>query len=256
MKMIKSFKLLALFLCLLAMNSFACESGKSDAFPALKAEDGFIVFNNEPLVDEGGQETEDVAIGVEFVPCVGNKKRIAGLPFLAATGTVKAAFFENSKTDGTPKLFIIHGVEIRSDTGVNYKGDYYSVHVFSRGAAGYVRDDRLSNYFGAGGDITSEPGGLVLVYNFPYKTADEISKKINSNAYKQWVDGNVVKLTMNKKTPIYSSANLSDITKMYLIKGDIVLQEAVEAGWIQIMFKTAKGKEIRGWVQCVDTSSC
>jgi hypothetical protein len=43
---------------------------------------------------------------------------------------------------------------------------------------------------------------------------------------------------------------------MYLIQGDSVLQEGVEAGWVKILFKTPKGKAIRGWVQCGDADGC
>lgn len=65
-----------------------------------------------------------------------------------------------------------------------------------------------------------------------------------------------MKLSINKKTPIYSSPVLAEATKMYLIKGDSVLQEGVEAGFLKIMFKTPKGKAIRGWVKCADADGC
>ncbi|MFJ2364912.1 hypothetical protein ACIPIN_14665 [Pseudomonas sp. NPDC087697] len=257
MKTIKLFKFFVFLFVFYAINSLACESPKSDAFPAVKTDGGFVVFNNAPLAGEDGQDSDDIAIEVDFVNCAdGVKKRIGGLPFLAATGNVKAAFLADDKVDAKPKLFVIHSVEIRADTGVKYLGDYYTVHVYSNTPSGYVRDERLSNYFGVGGDIASDADESVLAYRYPYKTADEIITRINSVAYKKWADKEVVKLTISKKTSIYSSANLFDTTKMYLIKGDSVLQESVEAGWIEIMFKTSKGKEIRGWVQCVNTDGC
>jgi hypothetical protein len=43
---------------------------------------------------------------------------------------------------------------------------------------------------------------------------------------------------------------------MYLIMGDSLLQEWLQAVRLQIMFKTPKGKEIRGWVQCNDADGC
>jgi hypothetical protein len=234
-----------------------CDPPKSEAFPALNTDSGTIVFNYTKLPENESQDPDDVAIDVDFVNCAdGAKKNIAGLPFLAATGAVKAAFFATTKPGAEPELIIIHAVGIRADTGVNYLGDYYTVHAYADTPAGYVRDERLSNYFGNGGDIARDPESEELVYTFPYKTADNIVAKLNSTAYKHWAAGDEVKLTINKKTSIYSSPVLAEVTKMYLIKGDSVLQEGAEAGFLKIMFKTPKGKAIRGWVLCGDADGC
>ncbi|MFJ2685479.1 hypothetical protein ACIOYV_17290 [Pseudomonas sp. NPDC087342] len=234
-----------------------CEPAKSEAFPVLNTDSGTIVFNYTKLPEEESQASDDVAIDVDFVNCAdGIKKNIGGLPFLAATGRVQAAFLAQAKPDTAPMLFIIHAVGIRAYTGVNYLGEYYTVHAYSPTAKGYVRDERLSNYFGNGGDIARDAESEELVYTFPYKTADELVAKLNSAAYKGWAAGDKVTLTINKKTSIYSSPVLADVTKMYLIQGDSVLQEGVEAGWVKILFKTPKGKAIRGWVQCGDAGGC
>ncbi|EJM20897.1 hypothetical protein PMI21_00828 [Pseudomonas sp. GM18] len=234
-----------------------CEPPKSEAFPALNTDSGSIVFNYAKLPEEEPQGSDDVAIDVDFVNCAdGSKKNMGGLPFLAATGRVQAAFFAQAEPEAEPVLFVIHAVGIRAYTGVNYLGDYYTVHAYSPTPTGYVRDERLSNYFGNGGDIARDAESEELVYTFPYKTTGDIVAKLNSAAYKRWAAGDRVTLTINKKTPIYSSPVLADMTKMYLIKGDSVLQEGVEAGWLKIMFKTPKGKAIRGWVQCNDADGC
>ncbi|KPN88338.1 hypothetical protein [Pseudomonas nunensis] len=234
-----------------------CEPPKSEAFPALNTDSGTIVFNYTKLPENESQDPDDVAIDVDFVNCAdGAKKNIAGLPFLAATGAVKAAFLATTKPGAEPELIIIHAVGIRADTGVNYLGDYYTVHVYANAPAGYVRDERLSTYFGNGDDIARDAESEELVYTFPYKTADAIVAKLNSAAYKHWAAGDEVKLTINKKTSIYSSPVLAEVTKMYLINGDSVLQEGAEAGFLKIMFKTPKGKAIRGWVLCGDADGC
>lgn len=234
-----------------------CNPPKSEAFPALQTESGAIVFNYTNLPEDESQDPDEKAIDVDFVNCAdGVKKNIGGLPFLAATGRVQAAFFAQAEPDAAPMLFVIHAVGIRADTGVNYLGDYYTVHAYANTPAGYVRDERLSNYFGNGGNIVRDFDSEELVYTFPYKTADDIVAKLNSTAYKHWVAGDEVKLTINKKTPIYSSPVLADVTKMYLIKGDSVLQEGAETGFLKILFKTPKGKAIRGWIQCGDADGC
>ncbi|MBK5549048.1 hypothetical protein JFU49_01925 [Pseudomonas sp. TH03] len=239
------------------LSAITCAPPKSEAFPALQADSGAIVFNYVKLPEGESQDPDDMAIDVDFVDCAdGSKKNIAGLPFLAATGTVKAAFFATTKPGAEPELIIVHAVGIRADTGVNYLGDYYTLHAYAHTPAGYVRDERLSNYFGNGGDIARDAESEELVYTFPYKTAEAIVAKLNSPAYQHWSAGDEVKLSINKKTPIYSSPVLAEATKMYLIKGDSVLQEGVEAGFLKIMFKTPKGKAIRGWVKCADADGC
>lgn len=239
------------------LSRITCEPPKSEAFPALNTDSGTIVFNYTKLPEDESQGSDDVAIDVDVINCAdGTKKNIGGLPFLAATGRVQAAFLAQAKPDAAPMLFIIHAVGIRAYTGVNYLDDYYTVHAYSPTVTGYVRDERLSNYFGNGGDIARDAESEELVYTFPYKTADDIVAKLNSAAYKHWAAEDRVTLTINKKTPIYSSPVLAEMTKMYLIKGDSVLQEGVEAGWLKIMFKTPKGKDIRGWVQCNDADGC
>jgi hypothetical protein len=237
------------------LSRITCKLPKSEAFPAISTNSGFIVFNYAKLPES--QDSDDVAIDVDFANCAdGTKKNIGGLPFLAATGRVQAAFLAQAKPDAAPMLFIIHAVGIRAYTGVNYLGDYYTVHAYSPTATGYVRDERLSNYFGNGGDIARDSESEELIYTFPYKTADDIAAKLNSVAYKRWAAGDRVTLTINKRASIHSSPVLAEMTKMYLIKDDSVLQEGVEAGWLKVMFKTPKGKEIRGWVQCRDADGC
>ncbi|AZD11349.1 hypothetical protein C4K26_5991 [Pseudomonas chlororaphis] len=236
----------------------ACEVPESRVFPALKADNGYIVFNEVPLVGVGGTPSVDeISIDVVFFNCISGKStRISGLPFLAATGQVHAAFFADAKDGGGEKLFIIHSVEIASDTGINYSGDYYTVHVYAKSSAGYIRDDRISNYFGVGGDILLDINDTVLKCRFPYKTSEEIVKRLESDLYRKWVAGEKINLKIQSKTAIYSSPNTADVTRMYLVGGDMVLREGIEAGWVKVMFKTPKNKEVRGWIMCKAVDGC
>lgn len=239
-----------------AVSSSACEAPESKAFPPLDTGNGYIVFNEVPLLGgDGVASVDETSIDVGFVSCAdGTEKRISGLPFLAATGRVRAAFFSDAKDGGSPKLFIIHSVEISSDTGVRYSGEYYTVHVYSKSSSGYRRDERLSNYFGTGGDVLSDGSETDLKYEFPYKTSSEIIERLSSGSYRKWLVGEPVKLEVDRKTFIYSAPNTADVTRMYLVKGDVVLQEDVGGGWVKIMFKSAKNKEIRGWIISIDAA--
>ncbi|APC19256.1 hypothetical protein BLL42_14510 [Pseudomonas frederiksbergensis] len=249
---------LAIVSVIYSVGVFACDVQADKAFPSLLTENGVVVFDEAPIEKEPGDASADEQIGIEvsFVSCSdGAKKLIGKLPFLADTGKVRAAFFARAGQDAKESLFVIHSVNIRSDTGVKYSGDYYTVHVYQDSANGYVRDERLSTYFGNGGDILSDDY-KDLVHVFPYKSESSIIEKLVSTSYKSWYVGAPVDLTINKKTSIHSSPVLADVTRMYLVAGDKVKQEGVEAGWLSIMFKTPKGKEIRGWIKCENAGGC
>jgi hypothetical protein len=177
------------------------------------------------------------------------------LPFLADTGIVRAAFFADAEQDTAKELFIIHSVTIRSDTGVKYSGDYYTVQVYRASSEGYTKDKRLSSYFGYGGDVLADDYRNFL-YVFPYKDQAAIFDKLNSKSYKSWNSGSPVELVINQKTLIYSSPVLADITHMYLVTGDKIRQEGVQGGWISIVYRSKKGKDIRGWIQCSNAGGC
>jgi hypothetical protein len=246
------------FSVLLSFSGFACSYPNGSAFQSIAVDGGAIVFEYAPIEKElplnGGPQEKGIDVG--YYSCSGALIGLIGqLPYLADTGKVRDAFLYGTSSVGGKKLFVIHSVEVRSDTGVKYLGDYYSVNVYGKDGDSYVRDDHLSDYFGAGGDILADDYEQIL-YTFPYKSEKAILDKLNSESYKKWLAGTPVKLVINKKAPIYSSPVLSDVTRMYLIAGDTVSQEAVEAGWLSIVYKTSKGTKIRGWIQCENANGC
>ncbi|MBU6960600.1 hypothetical protein KRR23_23000 [Pseudomonas sp. CVAP len=247
-----------IFSVIYSVSALACDVKVGSAFPSLPVENGAVVFDEAPIEKDPGDTSADEQMGIDvnFVSCSdGTKKLIGKLPFLADTGKVRAAFFARTGQEAKESLFVIHSVEIHSDTGVKYSGDYYTVHVYQNTVNGYVRDERLSTYFGNGGDILSDDY-KDFVYVFPYKSESSIIEKLASASYKNWCMGAPVNLAINKKTSIHSSPVLADVTRMYLVAGDKVKQEGVEAGWLSIMFKTPKGKEIRGWIKCENADGC
>jgi len=241
-----------------AFSVFACEPPQGGAYKPISVEEGVIAFDFVPIEKESGDTSkmQEVGIDVNLYKCSGETRELIGqLPYLAGTGKVRDAFLYDADGGSEKKLFVIHSVEIRSDTGVKYSGEYYSVNVYKQKNGSYVRDDRLSVYFGDGGDVLAE-NYKDLLYTFPYKGEGAILKKLNSGSYKKWRAGSPVSLVINKKTPIYESPVLTDVTRMYLVAGDTVSQDAVEAGWLSIIYKTSKGKIIRGWIQCANADGC
>lgn len=251
-------KMLFVILGLSTTGLFACEIPESKAYPSVATGNGAFIFELVPIEDEvaSGSSSSPLGIDISYFDCAVKTKQLVGqLPYLAETGEVRAAFLAEVK--GVPKaeLFVVHSVGIHSDTGVKYSGEYYSVHVYKKEPGGYSRDERVSRYFGEGADIlTDDYKGLLYV--FPYKDQLSVSNKLATPAFSKWNEGVPVQLTINKKSKIYSSPVFDDVTRMYLIAGDKVQQEAVEAGWLSVMFKTPKGKEIRGWILCGDADGC
>ncbi|GFM64254.1 hypothetical protein K5D56_23425 [Pseudomonas cichorii] len=237
---------------------FSCEVLEGKAFRSISVENGIITFDLVPI-DEDARDTsggEQLGIDINFFNCnTGDRSLIGQLPFLADTGEVKAAFLANAEQGREKELFVIHGVEIRSDTGLKYSGEYYSVHAYKKSSNGYTKDDKLSKYFGEGGDILADDYKEVA-YLFPYKSKDAVTSRLQSEFYKKWSSGTPVTLVVNKKSSLYNSPVLADMSRKYLVAGDKVTQEAVEAGWISVVYKTAKGKLIRGWIQCGNVDGC
>ncbi|MBX8487484.1 hypothetical protein [Pseudomonas cichorii] len=251
-------KLLVTLCIFYPFSVFSCEVLEGKAFRSISVENGIITFDLVPI-DEDARDTstgDQLGIDINFFNCnTGDRSQIGQLPFLADTGEVKAAFLAHAEQGSEKELFVIHGVEIRSDTGVKYSGDYYSVHVYKKSPNGYTKDDKLSRYFGEGGDILADDYKEV-VYLFPYKSKDSVTSRLQSEAYKKWSSDAPVTLVVNKKSSLYNSPVLADMSRMYLVAGDKVTQEAVEAGWISVVHKTAKGKLIRGWIQCGNVDGC
>ncbi|MDB1111237.1 hypothetical protein [Pseudomonas extremaustralis] len=128
----------------------------------------------------------------------GSEALIGQLPYLADTGNVEDAFLYDTDEAGVDDLFVIHSVEIRSDTGVKYFGRYYTINIYKKDGDNFTRNEQLSTYFGYGGDVLEE-NYKGLLYTFPYKNKVSILRKINSGAYKKWRTIAPINLVINKK---------------------------------------------------------
>lgn len=174
---------------------------------------------------------------------------------MADTARVRAAFFSDTRQGGDSKLFVIHSVEIRSDTGVKYSSDYFTVSIYTRNHDTYLKDNRLSRYFGNGADVLDDDYKNFR-YVFPYKDQASIVERLASDSYSAWSAGSLITLVVDQKSPLYSSPVLADVTQMYVVAGDKVKQDDVEGGWLSITYSKSKGKIIRGWIQCANLKGC
>jgi hypothetical protein len=248
--------LLSLLFFFAASKGLACEAPDDAPYPPLALEGGMMVFSLMAVLEDEGKPNPEMGLAVSFLDCsTGITKVIARLPYVADPGEVRDAFGANA-VGGETSLFVIHSAPVRAYTGTIYGSDYFSVMVFKKTETGFALDKKLSDYFGSGADVLSPDGNDKPVYTYPFKFQEAVISQLRSENYHAWASGALPELTVNKKTPIYYLKSLASDTKMYLIKGDKVKQEAASAGWISISHITANKKEIRGWVPCENVGGC
>lgn len=186
-----------------------------------------------------------------------SETQFAELPYLGDPGEVESAFLADSDLDGNADLFVIHRVVLYSDTGINYGSDYFTTLVYKRlDSQRYERNERISAYFGEGGDVLSSSTSDKLIYDYPYKSEAAIKSRLASTQYKAWLEQRRVTTRVLNKTYLYDQANVADRTSKYLIAGDEVLVLNQKAGWLEAVFHNKKKGEIKGWIQCKDTLEC
>jgi hypothetical protein len=187
----------------------------------------------------------------------GSETQFAELPYLGDPGEVESAFLADSDFDGKAELFVIHRTILYSDTGISYGSDYFATLVYKRLAPlTYERSERVSAYFGAGGDVLSSPTSDKIVYGYPYKSEVAIQSRLASAQYKAWLEQKLITTRILNKTYLHDQANVADRTSKYLIAGDEVRVLDQKAGWLEAVFHNKKKGEIKGWIQCKDTLEC
>lgn len=187
----------------------------------------------------------------------GSETRIAEFPYLGDPGKVESAFVADSDFDGKAELFVIHRTILYSDTGISYGSDYFTTLVYKRlDPLTYERSERVSTYFGAGGDVLSSPTSDKLAYEYPYKSEASIQSRLASVQYKAWLEQKLITTRISRKTYLHDQPNIADRTSKYLIDGDEVQVLNQEAGWLEAVFHNKKKGDIKGWIQCKDTLEC
>ncbi|NVZ57948.1 hypothetical protein HX797_16920 [Pseudomonas edaphica] len=236
---------------------YACEPAKRSSYPQLAIDGGFIIFHAVAVLEDEGEPSPEMGIGISFLNCAnGEENFIARLPYVADPGEVQDAFIADS-ANGKDELFVIHSAPIRAFTGINYGSDYFSVMAFRREEDRYSLDKNLTEYLGSGADVVDRQGDVdVPIYIYPYKSRAAVFLKLSSRSYLDWANKIARNLTVIDRAEIYSSMSIANSTEMYLVKGDRVRLEQVSAGWGYILYVTAKGKEIHGWILCEKLGGC
>lgn len=116
-------------------------------------------------------------------------------------------------------------------------------------------DNKISNFFGNGGNVISSENDEIL-FNYIYDKKENVLKDLNSKLFKKWYSGNLKDGEVINKTTISDVSNYNPDAKAYLIKGDKFKIKDISSRWINIVYKNPRGKLIEGWIQCKDTNIC
>lgn len=250
------------FLALVINTSYAASSScvektAGDVYNPILQGDGTVIRfkKSEAPVDPDGNIFPLIILEQECDAEI--ETQFAELPYLGDPGKVDSAFLVDSDFDGKAELFVIHRVTLYSDTGIRYGSDYFTTLVYKRlDSQRYERNERISAYFGEGGDVLSSSTSDKLIYDYPYKSEAAIKSRLASAQYKAWFEQAPITTRVLHKTYLNDHANIAEKTSKYLIAGDEVLVLDQKSGWLEIVFHNEKKGDIKGWIQCKDTLEC
>jgi hypothetical protein len=232
----------------------ASEENITSAIREIAAPGGQVLVESYSVGDEegAGRCSECIGLRLKFKNGQsGEVTTISYLPYLADTGSVHAAFFLDPFEACKNKLVVVHGVEIRSDTGVPYYGDYYSVHVFDVLAGNYKRNERQSGYFGYGADVVAyheDENYMEYLFSYPYKTEKDIRLEMSSDHYSRWLSGNNDVVIADKRVRLYSGNSIVDTTDEFIGVDQAIRPVDEGGGWMKVVSKDAQGKDVTGWI--------
>ncbi|WP_339015054.1 hypothetical protein [Aeromonas popoffii] len=230
----------------LFLLSFTC-AAQSEI--SIQGNEGELFF-----VDRVDEAVGDNVIATFFDENNGEKYFVDDLPYLSSKGKVQDAFYLNTDKLKS-RYFVIQQSQIDSDTGMNWS-NYFNVIVFSYVNGRLTKDDKLTSYFGSGGDILNPNGANSIDYSFPYNKKEKIIQTASKPEFYAWMKGQDVKLKIKGKSYFFPEPLPINRAKSYLIEGDVVLRTKHESGWDYVVYKSTKGREYSGWMPCSLTGSC
>lgn len=216
---------------------------------SIQGDEGKLFF-----VDQIDDTVGDNVIATFFEDNNGRTYFVDYLPYLSSKGKVQDVFYLNTGKL-TSRYFVVQQSQIDSDTGMNWR-NYFNVVVFYYVNGELSKDEKMTSYFGSGGDIVNPSGSNSIVYSFPYNEKKKIIQAVSKPAFDSWMKGESVKLKIKGKSYFFPEPMPINKTKSYLVEGDVVLRKKHESGWDYVVYKSTKGREYSGWMLCSLTGSC
>ncbi|WP_166171979.1 hypothetical protein [Acinetobacter sp. SA01] len=138
----------------------------------------------------------------------------------------------------------------------NYLNKYYMIRAYECNKNNFCKEnEKLSNFFGSGGDIIDYKHKKII-YKFPYYTQSDLKNELNSKLFKDWMNGNLDSGIVLRKTFINDVNNFTPEHIGYLIKGDKFKIKEVSSRWLNIVYTNKNGRTTSGWIACQDTTVC
>jgi hypothetical protein len=241
----------------IAKQQPCADLGLEQAFPPVEQLDvvGCFVFKPRQLRDEGQISTDPDGLALYGVTESSTPALIYEFPYAGTEGSIEGAFYQSVENEKF--LLVIHKFDPPRSWDV--VSDLYDVSVFRLESGGLVHDEKLSRFFGLGGELADEKGKIV--YRFPYTSELSVKRAVSSDLFKAVVRSALIKGIISGKTFLYegnTEPRFKQPSKMYLVPGDIVEVVDSTGGWCKISYlQKSRSKRLERWTPCsnLDVSS-
>jgi hypothetical protein len=242
-------------ICLISSLAFAqhtcADIGGGQSYGALNVDGGVICFIKTRVTDPNAK----TSLGVEAITLYyihdGSAPVAAqgrSLPYHDTPGKIVDAFSSNIGKEHELRVFVIHSMEVRTSLAEpNSSGKFYSVSVFDPQGGVLRRDERASDWFGAGYSWLSD--GNDIIYTFPYQTRQDVLRSIDSPLAALMVKDGFIPVRLKIKSYLFEVPNVADKTRKYLVKGDRATVDGVTAGWCRVHY-SGGSISLEMWLMC------
>lgn len=240
-----------LFLPAVASDIMCGDVGRGEVHPPINFYDVTACFVFvETAADKEGQLSRDPdGIAVYSVYKSEKPKLVYEFPYAGTEGKINDVFFLPVNGKSEDVLFVIHSME--TPKSWDPVSDVYDVSAMRLQDGGFVQDEKLSRFFGMGGDLLDKKGGVKDVY--PYKDKKSVEEVVQSPLFSAVNSSALISGVIKESAFLYggeTEASWQDPKKSYLVKGDQVVVKDSVAGWCKIYYNSKKTKPVTMWVQC------
>ncbi|MCD7099391.1 hypothetical protein [Stenotrophomonas sp. MMGLT7] len=186
--------------------------------------------------------TDPEAISVYFSSGKAQPEFLYELPYSGTESIIEDAFLVTGRE--SERIAVIHSSDAPSTFEI--AGRLYDVTVFDTSGKRPELDFSANKFFDGGGDLSGPNGNIT--YRYPYKTREKVISALHSPIYSAASEAPVSAIVTNKAF-LYLEPSSREISKTYLIQGDVLSVEDATAGWCNVRYR-GKSKSIIKWMHC------
>ncbi|AZG14004.1 hypothetical protein [Cupriavidus pauculus] len=231
-----------------AASAKECESiPHPQAFRSLITDRGTVCFAIEPVEPDSSDGMSRITL--YYLPHGAHaftKSQGSGMMYDSSPGRIVDAFV--AAVDSHKRIFVIHALEVRSSLAEpNSSGNFYSVDVFEPTDAALLRDERASNWFGAGYSYISKPGEGR--YKFPYLSRNDVLRALDSPFAPLMIHKVNIPARLKRKSFLFHYPMSGKQTQKYLTKGDRATVTEVRESWCRLSHPSHSTADSM-WILC------